>query len=207
MVVQPILTEEQALLVHQALIALLNTPPGELSTSPDEETSVKQQLSELVYFFSTVVEHPEKFQLRSPEDNQRIIRAAKRAAKGPAQPQSRRNRRKARQAERTRTAKARRKEAKYMAEEHNRALRIFEAEQKEAEEAYEAERERIIDRFESIAGKETIRAEELQEVLELFGSPEAAERARELRANNDPQRRLAAAQERATSEGAGVDGA
>lgn len=200
LLVHPILTDEQALLVHQALIAFLNSEPGSLSEQELEEARIREKLSELVFFFSQVVEHPEQFKLRSRDDNMRIIRAA-RPIKGPAQPQSRRKPKSANKQKRSRAMK------RAEALEWNEARERTEADMREAEEAYEEEKQRIINRFESIAGKETIRAEELQEVLELFGSPEAAERARELRADNDPQRRLEAAKERTASEGAGVDGA
>lgn len=193
LLVHPILTDEQAVLVHQALLAFLNTPEGDLSENPAEEMRVKQMLSELVFFFSTVVEHPEQFGLRSKDDNKRIIRAHKAGTKGPAQPKSQRNKRKARQARRTGAAKRRRKENRENLQNYNEAVQRMEADRKEAEEAYEAAKQRFIDRFESLAKKETLSNEELQEVLELFGSPEAAERVRELRAGDTPEARLAAA--------------
>jgi hypothetical protein len=188
--VHPILTEAQATLVHQALIAFLNTPEGNLSENPGEETLLRKELSELVYFFSEVTEHPEGFGLRSEKDTQAIIRENKRSQKGPAQPASGRNKRKARQARRQGGHRQRRQDRKVYAEQQREALQKLEAEAKEAQEAYEAAQKKLIDRFEALAKKDTLSNEEVQEVIEMFGSPEGAARMRELRAGDDPQARL-----------------
>lgn len=188
--VHPILTAEQALLVHQALVAFLNSPEESFSANPDEEQRVRSDLSELVFFFNAIVEHPEQFPLRSRDDNTRIVRARKAALKGPAQPQSRKNKRKARQARRMSHAKRRRANRGAEAADQRQALARVEQDMADAQEAYETAKQRFIDRFEGLARKDTLSNEELQEVLELFGSPEAAERVRELRAADQPQARL-----------------
>jgi len=197
--VHPILTEEQAGLVHQALIALLNTPEGDLSTDPGEEHMVKNKISELVYFFNEVVDHPEKFGLRSVEDTKRLIRAHKSMAKGPAQPRSRRNKRKARQEARQGGHKQRRKERKEMAAAQREAVRKVEADMREAEEAYQEAQRKYVERFETLAAKDVLSNEELQEVIEMFGSPEGAARVREIRALQNPQARLDAAADKAAA--------
>jgi hypothetical protein len=188
--VHPILTEAQATLVHQALIAFLNTPEGNLSENPGEETLIRKELSELVYFFSEVVEHPEGFGLRSEKATQAIIRENRRSQKGPAQPQSGRNKRKARQEARQGGHKQRRKQRREYAEQQKEAMAKMEADLKEAQEAYEAAQKKLVDRFEALATKDTLTNEEVQEVIEMFGSPEGAAKMRELRAENDPQKRL-----------------
>jgi hypothetical protein len=180
--VHPILTADQAELTHQALIAFLNTPSDQLGTTSDEEEEhVRKELSQLVYFFDAVVAHPEQFQPHSKEDTKRIVRTHRASLKGPAQPKGQRNKRKQRQEARMATAKRRRKNRKAYAEAWNKAVERYDAEQKEAEEVQTAERDKVIGRFEELAKKDTIRSEELQEILELFGSPEGAERVREIR--------------------------
>lgn len=87
-----------------------------------------------------------------------------------------------------------------MAAEFNEARRKIEAEQQEAEEAYQAALMKMKERFEALAQKDSLTAEELQEVLELFGAPEAAVRARELRAENSPEQRIQAAAAAAHAE-------
>lgn len=192
--VHPVLTDEQVLLIHQCLVAR-NTDPEVLSENELEEARLRRELGDLTTFFYAMVEHPENFKLRSREDNMRIIRAA-RPVRGPAQPKSRR---KPSQGKQKRTRAEKRAEALQW----NEARERVEADMKEAEESYEAEKQRIIDRFEALARKESVSAEELQEVLELFGSPEAAARARELRADADPQARLTAAAAAAGEAGPG----
>lgn len=197
--VHPILTTDQAQLTHQALIAFLNSPEGSFSEHEAEEQRVRAELSELVFFFSNLVDHPEAFPLRSERETMRMIRGVK-AAKGPAQPKSSRNKRKARQARRQSGHKARRKENRETAPDYNEAVAKVNAEQVEAEEAYQTALNKMKDRFESLAAKDSLTAEELQEVLELFGAPEAAVRARELRAENSPEARIQAAAASAHAE-------
>jgi len=195
--VHPMLTEEQAQLVHQALITYLNQPEGSISGDAEEEARVKNMVSELTLFFSEIVDHPESFGLRSKEDVKRIVRTQRAHMKGPAQRPP--NKRKRRQRRRTGYKKRTRAEKRAEAEDYNRAVQIQEAEAKEAEEAWvEAQQEKIA-RFENLGRKERLSNEEVQELLELFGSPEGAERMRELRADDDPQRRIDRAAEGAAA--------
>jgi hypothetical protein len=127
--VHPVLTGEQAELVHQALIAFLNSPEGQIASDPEEEKQIKQKLSELTFFFDAVVAHPEHFGLRSAEDTKRIVRVHKGTVKGPAQRKSLRGKRKARQAARMSAAKRRRAGRKAQAEAANSIRERLEAEQ------------------------------------------------------------------------------
>ena len=192
----PILTQEQALLIHQALIAR-NIDPEPLSEQELEEARLRREIADLTTFFSHAVEHPEDFPLRSNADNKRVLRSVK-PFKRPAQPASGRNKRKARQERRLGAAKRRRKENRENREAYNEAVKINAAEQLEAQEDFQREVERRKARFESIAMKERVTNEELQEVLELFGAPpDAIERINELRAADTTEARLDAAVERA----------
>lgn len=182
--VHPVLTDNQAELVHQALIAFLNSPEGQLASDPAEEVQIKQQLSELVFFFDAVVAHPENFGLRSVEDTKRIARAHKSNIKGPAQPKSQRGKRKLRQATRMGTAKRRRAGRKWEAQQYNEALARLEAKQAEAADRQKRETQSQVDRFETLAKKDTLTNEQVQEIVEMFGSPEGAARMRELRAGD-----------------------
>src|SRR5207253_3269437 len=92
-IVHPILTDQQAILIHQALLTYLNSPAGQISESPEEEAAIKAQVSDLVYFFNEVAYKPEQFPLRSVEDTKRIARTHRAAIKGPAQPKSQRGKR------------------------------------------------------------------------------------------------------------------
>ena len=181
-IVHPVLTDNQAVLIHQALLTYLNSPAGQIAESPEEEAQIKQQVSELVYFFNEVAYKPEQFPLRSVEDTKRISRAHRVAVKGPAQPKSLRNKRKARQVERMRTAKRARKNRRIHALVMNEKREKDEAAATAHAEAEARERQSRIDRFEAIARKEVMTNEDLQTVLSLFGSPEAAARAKELSA-------------------------
>ena len=192
----PILTQEQALLIHQCLVAR-NIDPEPLSEHDVEEARLRREIADLTTFFSHAYEHPEDFPLRSTADNKRVLRSVK-PFKGPAQPKSGRNKRKERQERRMGAAKRRRKENRDNREAYNEAVKITQAEQLEAQEDYQREVERRKARFESIAMKEKVSNEELQEVLELFGAPpEVIERVNELRVADQPQARLDAAVQRA----------
>ena len=189
--VHPILTEQQALLVHQALLTYLNS---------EDSNDVKDETSELVFFFNAVVENPGAFQLRSNADNKRVIRAA-RGPKGPAQPP--RSKRKRRQLRSQGGQKRTRSDKKYEAEQYNNARQKMEAEYWEAMEDQQREVEQMVARFESIARKDHLTTDEFQEVLEMFGAPgPALDRIKELVAAEDPQARIDAAVAAAPGEGA-----
>lgn len=180
--VHPILTEAQAVLIHQALIGYLNSPEGSIASDPEEEAGIKKQVSDLVYFFNEVAYNPGAFPLKSVEDTKRIARTHRAALKGPAQPKSLRGKRKARQAERMGFAKRRRAERRGKFEERNEAVAAQKMREDHDAKVEAEDRQKMIDRFEELARKETITDAELQEVLVLFGSAEAAARAHELRA-------------------------
>jgi len=186
-------------LVHQALLARLNDTEV-LSTDEAEEVKLRAEMRDLVLFFSEVVDRPQLFQLRSKDDVKRIVRTARAALKGPAQPASGRNKRKARQERRMRTAKSRRKTRRVDAESYNEAQRIQTAELEEAQTAWEEAVTKQAERFETLAAKDTLTSEETQEILEMFGASEAAVRLRTARAANDPQARIEAAAAKATAE-------
>jgi len=191
--VHPILTEDQAELTHQALIAFLNSPVGSFSEHEVEESEVRKQLSELVYFFSEVVEHPEAFGLRTALETKRIIRQAK-PVRGPMQPKSRRKRnQKNRMSFEKRTRRQRSEEAAAW----NDAVQTMEAEKAEAEQIRNDEMKARIDRFETLLKNDNLDAEHVQELMDLLGYPQIAERARELRLANTTEARIAAAQARA----------
>lgn len=198
--VHPMLTVEQATLVHQALITFLNQPEESISDDPDEEQRVRGATSELVYFFSEIVDHPERWGLRSKEDTKRVLRAAT-PPKGEAQPP--RNKRKRTQARRQSFKKRNRSRNRAEAEDYNRARQIMEDEQKEADEAFAETLRKKVVRFEELAAKETLTNEEVQELLEEFGAPpEALARIRELRSGATPQARIDRAAASAESGGA-----
>lgn len=187
--VHPILTTEQAELTHQALVAFLNTPEGNLSENPGEEQIIKNKVSELVYFFNEVVDHPEQFGLRSEKEVKAILRAAK-PVKGPAQPKSDRKRR---QKQRPSWEKRTRQEKKQEALDYNEARLKTEAEQTEAQEAYEAEMARRIERFEKLAAKDRLTGDEFLETLDLLALEPVAARVRELQAEATPEAVIAKA--------------
>lgn len=199
----PILSTEQALLIHQCLLAR-NLDPEPFSESEVEEQRLRREVADLVTFFSHAMEHPEDFPLRSRDDNKRVLRAVK-PRKGPAKPKPK-SRRKRHQLRKQSFAKRTRKQKREEAAQYNEAVKTIEAEQKEAQEAYEAEVQRRMARFETLASKETVTSDELLEVLELFGAPPTvAERVRELRDAASPQGRIdAAARAAAGSAGDGA---
>jgi len=126
-------------MTRAALDIVLNDPERYVMT--DEE---RQQYERLAVFYGTAAAAPARFPL-SPRQASRI-KSIVRKAKGPAQPQSRRNKRKARQERRQGFQKRRRKELKEFREEYNKALATLRAEAEEAEAAaqelaakYEAE--------------------------------------------------------------------
>lgn len=186
--VHPVLTEDQAGLTHQALIAFLNAPEGSLSSDPVEEVHVRKALSELVYFFDSVVAHPEAFGVRSVLETKRLIRAAK-PVKGPAKASGRRRRgqRQNGRGQRKKNSRATRTEA----EKYNEAVAKIAAERAEAEQDHTDEMKRRIDRSNELLLKDSLSTEELQELLDILGFPNVAEAARLMRSENTPEARIA----------------
>ena len=112
-----------------ALDIILNDPERYV-LSEDERASYEK----LAVFFGVAATDPSRFPPTG--DSARMVKKLMRRAKGPAQPQSRRNKRKARQERRMRTAKARRKYKREDAENYNRAREAMEAELREMEQIH-----------------------------------------------------------------------
>lgn len=195
--VHPILTEDQVVYVHQALLQLLNTPEGELSGDPDQEQADRAALRELVYFFSEVQDNPSAFGVRTETATKRMLRAVKQP-KGVARLSSRRHGRK------RQTGRGQRKrnslDTRVEAEAFNEAQRKIEADRAEAEQALNDEMKKRIERSNELITQDSISNEELQELLGIMGYENVAEAARIMRAEQSPERRIERAVERARSE-------
>lgn len=197
--VHPVLTEDQAVFVHQGLLTLLNTPEGELSGDPQQEQADRATLSELVYYFSQVIDHPEAFGVRTELETKTMLRAMK-PDKGPAKLSSRRHGRKRQtgRGQRKKNSRATRAEA----EAYNRAVAQVEADKAEMEQVHNEEMKRRIDRSNELLIKDSLSSEELQELLEIMGYGNVATAARLMRAENTPAARIAkAAAEAKTPDG------
>lgn len=125
--VQLVLTDDQALQLHAAAAFAAEHPED----SGADEAAVRD-LQQLSMFFAAVADSPERFPVRAQSAKLKKL-ARHLRPKGPAQPQSRRNKRKARQEQRTSFHKKRRKERQTIAEEFNRAVALIEAERREIE--------------------------------------------------------------------------
>lgn len=125
---QVVITDEQALLTRVALDLVLQDE--ERFVMSDEE---RADYARLAVFFGKVAQHPGAF----PPTGKRAtaVRQIVRRAKGSAQPQSRRNKRKARQEKRMSNSKRRRAERQEFTKLYNEALEKFEAERAEMEAA------------------------------------------------------------------------
>ncbi len=132
--VQVVLTDQIAELTAAAL--------RDASNSEDVTTDEAGILYDASRLFMEASERPEAFPLTGAKATrlQRQVRA-----RGPAQPQSRRNKRKARQEKRQGWAKIRRKHRREMAENYNEAVRIMEAEAEEMEMAYAEQQAKLND--------------------------------------------------------------
>ena len=116
-------------MTRAALDIVLNDPERYVLT--EDERSAYERLA--VFFGSAAVD-PARFPL-SPRQKSRI-KSIVRKAKGPAQPQSRRNKRKARQERRISFAKKRRKQNRELREAYNEAMAKLREEEAEMEAAY-----------------------------------------------------------------------
>lgn len=116
-------------MTRAALDIVLNDPERYVLT--DEE---RQQYERLAVLYGHAAVDASRFPL-SPKQAARLKSVVKKA-RGPAQPQSRRNKRKARQERRIAFAKQRRKNNREFREQYNEAMRQMEAEREEAEKAY-----------------------------------------------------------------------
>lgn len=101
----------------------------------------RDEFQRLAVFLGQVATSPEAFPPQGK--NATRIRGIVRRAKGPAQPQSRKNKRKERQERRQGAAKRRRQERREFTAAYNEALAKVEADMREAEEAQRALEERI----------------------------------------------------------------
>lgn len=95
------------------------------------EEEERADFERLAVFLGAAAAQPSRF--RPQGKNASRVRSIVRKAKGPAQPQSRRNKRKARQAERQRFAKFRRAQRREMVAAYNAAVEAMEADRAEAE--------------------------------------------------------------------------
>jgi hypothetical protein len=124
--IQTLLTDEQALKIRYAIDVLLQDPERYVMT--DEE---RTEYERLAVFWGHAVTNPSAF---SPtgEMAQRVKTIVRRA-KGPAQPPSRRNKRKARQEQRRAFQKLRRKQRREFNEQYNSAMEQLRSDAEEAE--------------------------------------------------------------------------
>jgi hypothetical protein len=182
--VNPVLTEEQAAYTHQALLQLLNTPEGELSGDPAQEQADRAALSELVYFFSEVVDHPEAFGVRSALETKRLLRGVKTRKSVP-----RPKRRQTGRGQRKKNSRATREEA----EAYNQAVAKMEADRAEAEQNNTDDMVKRIERSNELLVQDTLTNEQLQELLDIMGFSNVAEAARVMRAENTTEARIAKA--------------
>lgn len=128
--VELVVSDEQALMTRAAIDLVLSDPERYVMT--DEERADYERLA---VFFGTAAIEPYKFPLSGRQAAR--IKSVIRKAKGPAQPQSRRNKRKARQARRIGFAKQRRKDNREFKDAYNEAMAKLRAEEAEAEQAHE----------------------------------------------------------------------
>lgn len=145
--VQLLLTDEQAEWTAAALRDAEKDLKAQLDELGDDAemwmADDAAMLGRLSMLFQDAAEQPSKY----PPTGKRAatVRTIVRRAKGAAQPQSRKNKRKSRQERRMRTAKERRRLRREVAESWNRAREIMEREAEEAREAYEALLARVAD--------------------------------------------------------------
>lgn len=173
--VQLTLTDEQAALTHQALIARLNDP-AELASDEEEEKKLREALSSLVYFFWDINEHPEKY---GPTGEVRATLGRLIRRKGPSQPKPNKRKRaqlraQQRQGGQKRTRAQRREEAKA----YNEARERMEADEAEAERIHEENKARA----EALLKAETLAQAELDELLTLLDMAPVVQAAEALRA-------------------------
>lgn len=169
--VQVVLTDAHASMLSEALHAF----------APEEEQ--QEEYAVLEHFVDTVRDNPDAFPVTGRMAAS--IKRRQRIAKGPAQPQSRKNRRKARQEKRQSASKRRRKERRERVEQMNAARERIEAELREMQEIA-AERAR---RREQLASRDELPFDEVAELFELFDLPHVAKYLRDEHALT-PQERL-----------------
>jgi hypothetical protein len=124
--VQLVLTVDQCEMINGAM--------RDAANSPDVTMEESQRIYDLGYIFQAASEQPSKFPITGKKAAS--LARALRLGKGPAQPQSRKNKRKARQEARQGWSKKRRKLRAANAKAYNEAVAIQEAEMAEMEAAY-----------------------------------------------------------------------
>lgn len=134
--VQVVLTDEASELTAAAL--------RDAANSEDITTAEADILYNQSLLFQAASEEPAKFPLTGAKATS-LARKVRLGAKGPAQPQSRRNKRKARQEKRQGWAKTRRKHRKEMVENYNQAVATMAAEREEMEAAYAEQQAKLAD--------------------------------------------------------------
>lgn len=126
--VETLITDEQALKIRLAVDLILQDPERFVMT--DEE---RTEYERLAVFFGHAATNPSAF---APTGQQaQTVKTLVRRAKGPAQTQSRRNRRKARQERRTSWRKRERAHRRETAEQFNAAMESLQRDMAEAEAA------------------------------------------------------------------------
>lgn len=145
---QILLTDEQALKARLALDLVLEDPERFVMT--DEE---RADFSRLAMFFGYVAANPSQFPPAG--EMAQTVKTIVRRAKGASQPQSGRNKRKARQERRQSFSKRRRQERKVFVEAYNVARERYEQDVKELE---EVQREQI-ERWENEPKFDVLRAD------------------------------------------------
>jgi hypothetical protein len=133
--VQLVLTDDQALLTRQAIDLSLS------NSTEDQIGDAEADLQRLAVFFGAVAAEPSRFPLTGQFAE--ALKRGARKAKGPAQPKSRRNARKARQETRIGFAKRRRAERRDLVAQHNAVQEAMQAERQEMEDAYAELRARL----------------------------------------------------------------
>lgn len=151
--VQVTLTTDHARMLHDALRV----------HAPEEDE--QNEFLTLEHFFERVAENPGQFPVRGAMASS--IKTRMRKLKGPREVPSGKNKRKARQGARMRTAKQRRKDRRHEVEQFNKARERMEA---DIAEAMEIAQERAR-RREVLASRDDLSHEEVQELFELFDLP------------------------------------
>lgn len=145
---QLVLTDDQLDLVAGAL--------ADAAKQEELNDDDLQQLGVLQEFMELARDEPHRFPITGKQAGS--IRTAVRRAKGAAQPQSRKNKRKARQEKRIRTSKERRKFRKQIAESYNAAMEVQRRENEEIEQLHREIEERVAaqPKYRLLAGDGTI---------------------------------------------------
>ena len=134
--VQTLITDEQALKIRLAIDLILQDPERFVMT--DEE---RTEYERLAVFYGYAATTPSAF---SPTGEMaQTVKQIIRRAKGPAQPKSLRNKRKARQERRTSFRKRERAQRREMAEQFNLAIEALAKDREEAEAAAQEVAERF----------------------------------------------------------------